>query len=512
MKSLKKYNNGGNVRSLLNSLERQSAVKPIKRPSPAVAESTNRFPRGIQDPRVRMQQERDAAEAFSFEMTDRARKRQEEIKRLGFDPMASGAAESVSPMKFVSPVGDIEDMYQGIKMAYEGVKEGKAGKAALGSGLALGAAALAFVPGNAGMIRSYAQSVNNPMLDRIVKGLSEEGANAEDVIRNVSRDFTQAERQATRDDARQLVDMSFDEFSGLDLSNSERLLLEEIGEVSSTGSPSNVLRSSAQAVEAPPVSMPENIAGFQKRVDNYGDSRMISYTDEAGNYVELNQGDVNEFAQELSQEYGGRTVNSLNMDMTEAIESKSSSQRDQYAIINGIFDEIQSKDLVNIGSLSTDSYPILMRQLKKGEKYLKDGGEKQGAKLLDKVPQNRSISYKPLNDMGKFSSAIVKGLPPNEVRNVIDDLMLTNVGTAKAQGFSSIQEANAYLKKIKENHVDPYLISNGLPPSRLVEHGTFPGATRLDFPYPVVEKLIRGGKLKINKKKKKGMQAKKYYS
>lgn len=556
MKSLKKYNNGDNVRSLLNSLERQSGVQPIKRPSPAVAESTNRFPRGIQDPRVRMQQERDAAEAFSFEMTDRSRKRQEETKRLGFDPMASGAAESVSPMKFVSPVGDVEDMYQGIKMAYEGVKEGEAGKAALGSGLALGAAALAFVPGNAGMIRGYAQSVNNPMLDRIVKGLSEEGVNAEEVIRNVSRDFTQAERQATRDDARQLVDMSFDEFSGLDLSNSERLLLEEIGEVSATGSSSGVIKKAESRVTP---EIPEKIGDFKFDVNPDGASLNVSaFTDSNTDYMDLDitplkgaQG----VPENIQKKYGDRYVAKIDVDMSstmkkaseeskiyeraKAKESKNlnltseeqvvlknfkplKAQKDQYKIMNSMFDQIQSGDLVNpgqSGGLSTDSYPMFINQLRKGKKHLDnpDKIKKQGTKLLE---EEGAIQFGALNTMGEFSNGF--RIPDREWKQVVGPReiikngrpektpgMLTSQGTSDwgELGFESQSEANEYLEVIKEKYIDPYLEAQGLPSSKV--KGVSQNGIRLEFPYPVVEKLIRGGKLKINKKKKKGMQAKK---
>jgi len=560
MKSLKKYNNGGNVRSLLNSLERQSGVQPIKRPSLAVAESTNRFPRGMQDPRVRMQQERDAAEAFSFEMTDRARKRQEETKRLGFDPMASGAAESVSPMKFVSPVGDVEDMYQGIKMAYEGVKEGKAGKAALGSGLALGAAALAFVPGNAGMIRGYAQSVNNPMLDRIVKGLSEEGANAEEVIRNVSRDFTQAERQATRDDARQLVDMSFDEFSGLDLSNSERLLLEEIGEVSSTGSSSGVIKKAESRVTP---EIPERVGDFEFEVNPDGAS--MNVLAESGLNTDYMALDITPLKgaqgvpENIQKKYGDRYVAKIDVDMSSTMKKASEeskiyerakakegknlnltseeqvvletfkplkAQKDQYKIMNSMFDQIQSGDLVNpgqSGGLSTDSYPMFINQLRKGKKHLDnpDKIKKQGTKLLN---EEGAIQFGTLNTMGEFSNGF--RIPDREWKQVVGPReilkdgrvektpgMLTGEGTSdwRGLGFESQSEANEYLEIIKEKYIDPYLEAQGLPSSKMI--GTqSEGGRRLAFPYPVVEKLIRGGKLKINKKKKKGMQAKKYYS
>ena len=95
----------------------------------------------------------------------RAKEREEFESMMGRGyPMESGRVESVTPMKFVSPVGDVEDIFSGLQMAGRGVKEGDLGKVAGGAGLSLAAGAMAFLPGNLSMVRSYAQSVNNPML------------------------------------------------------------------------------------------------------------------------------------------------------------------------------------------------------------------------------------------------------------------------------------------------------------------------------------------------------------
>jgi|14_taG_2_1085336.scaffolds.fasta_scaffold00659_5 hypothetical protein len=565
---VKRYDKGGDVGQLLKALESQSSRSPMgKLPvssglsglqanmpvmNQLSAASSTSTPPEI-NPYFKESIESAAFDRMIMEKNEELK----QIKKLGFDPMASGSAESVSPMKFVSPVGDVEDMYEGVKMAYEGVKEGKAGKAALGSGLALGAAALAFVPGNAGMIRSYAQSVNNPMLDRIVKGLSEEGANAEEVIRNVSRDFTQAERQATRDDARQLVDMSFDEFSGLDLSNSERLLLEEIGEVSSTGSSSGVIKKAESRVTP---EIPERVGDFEFEVNPDGAS--MNVLAESGlntDYMELDitplkgaQG----VPENIQKKYGDRYVAKIDVDMSSTMKKASEeskiyerakakrdknlnltseeqvvletfkplkAQKDQYKIMNSMFDQVQSGDLVNpgqSGGLSTDSYPMFINQLRKGKKHLDNPGKikKQGTKLLN---EEGAIQFGTLNTMGEFSNGF--RIPDREWKQVVGPReilkdgrvektpgMLTGEGTSdwRGLGFESQSEANEYLEIIKEKYIDPYLEAQGLPSSKMI--GTqSEGGRRLEFPYPVVEKLLNGGRIRSVKKRKKGMQVKK---
>jgi len=49
----------------------------------------------------------------------------------------------------------------------------------------------------------------------------------------------------------------------------------------------------------------------------------------------------------------------------------------------------------------------------------------------------------------------------------------------------------------------------GLPPTVIEGVPRKEGAIRLQFPVPFTEKLRRGGKLKVKKKRKKGMIAKK---
>ena len=529
---VKKYDKGGGVGQLLKALESKSSRPSMNRVPVSsglsglranmpvmsqVAPSESTSTPTPTNPYFKESVERAAFDRMIMEKNEEAK----QIKKLGFDPMTTGSAKSVSPMKFVSPVGDVEDMYQGIKMAYEGVKEGEAGKAALGGGLALGAAGMAFIPGNVSMIRSYAQSVNNPMLDNIFKGLGD-GKEFEDVISDAARNFSKSERVATAQDVDDLLDLAWDEYSGLDLSNTEKVLLEEIRDISRQDKMSTQLDLSPSVMEKKASELPDDIEGFEKKVQLDGpNSREVSYTDMDGNNVEINSGPVSEKAPQLVKEYGDRNVHSMNMDFSvakEASESSITQQRTQFNVMSALMNTIERGDLVGVpplGSLSTDSYPLLLRNLKKGNRYqsaseeTKRGIRERGAKLIDKVGVDDAVSYRELNGMGKFSNYF--GIP----KQAQIDGMLTETGSYKARdSFSSAQEANDYLKKLKEDYIDPKLKEAGLPPAKIVsfEDARFPeraGYTKIQFPYPVVEKLLNGGRIKAVKKRKKGMQAKK---
>ncbi len=532
MRAVRRYQQGGEVRSLLERLAAQSSPRrPEAVASPAMApnylgksnfDQVSRIVDAIEsgedivyDPSL------SPAIAEERKFRDRAR-RAPQTRFADVDgmqvPMESGAVRSVSPMKFVSPVGDVEDMFSGLQMAGRGVKEGDLGKVAGGAGLSLAAGAMAFLPGNLSMVRSYAQSVNNPMLDRIFKGIGE-GEDFEQVISNVAGDFTKAERAATAKDAQDLIDLSFDEFSGLDLSNTEMVLLEEIKDLSTKETAETSLKLAPSIQQSRSVGdLPDDINGFEKRIDNYDTNEVsVSYTDIAGNFGEINSGSVTEKVPQLSDVYGDRYAHTLNMDFTELKERPGATfkdQRTQSDVLNTLFSNIEKGDLIGIppsGSLSSDSYPMILRQIKKGNRYqaaskaTKEGIRDRGVKVIDKVGQDRSIDYRSLNDMGQFSNYF--GIPKDAL---IDGMLTGKGGSFKArESFGSAKEANDYLKQLKEKYIDPKLKEVGLPPARIAPNEKAEGYTKILFPYPVLEKLRLGGKLKVKKKRKKGMRAKK---
>tara|TARA_R100000353_G_scaffold176089_1_gene148753 strand:- start:7369 stop:8946 length:1578 start_codon:yes stop_codon:yes gene_type:complete len=524
MRAVRRYQQGGEVRSLLERLAAQSQPLPRFQSQPAVSESTmTRRPEALQ-------QQLSAGESMDFagmlRDMQRAKEREEFESMMGRGyPMESGRVESVTPMKFVSPVGDVEDIFSGLQMAGRGVKEGDLGKVAGGAGLSLAAGAMAFLPGNLSMMRSYAQSVNNPALDRIFKGIGRELESPEDIA-FVAEKFSKEERAAIAKDAQELIDLSFDEFSGLNLSNTERLVLEEIKDISTQGAPSSSLKLAPSIEETRGLgNIPESIGDFQADFERYSPNEvMVSYTDRMGNYAEINSASVSEKLPNLAKEYGDRYAHSMNMDMTELKKRPNANftdKREQAKVMNTLMSNIQKGDLIGIpesGSLSSDSYPMFLTQIKKGNKYISASDEvkktikNRGVKIIDKVSQEEAISFRTLNDMGRFRNYF--GIPEKELRRIMTDELLTGSGTSKAYGMS-VEEADKYLLEIKNKYIDPKLKEVGLPAAKIEPipkqpyGGPTPKGTRLLFPYPIVEKLRYGGKLKVKKKRKKGMRAKK---
>ena len=541
MRAVRKYQQGGEVRSLLERLASQSAPRgPEAVASPAMApnylgssnfDQVSRIVDAIEsgedivyDPSL------SPAIAEERRVRDRAR-RLPQTRFADVDgmqvPMESGAVRSVSPMKFVSPVGDVEDMFSGLQMAGRGVKEGDLGKVAGGAGLSLAAGGMAFLPGNLSMVRSYAQSVDNAPLDRIFKGIGGELESPEDIALVVEK-FSKEERSSIAKDLQEIIDLSFDEFSGLDLSNTERIVLEEIKDVATQGAPSSSLKLAPSIEETRGLGdIPESIGDFQADFEQYGPNEvMVSYTDRMGNYAEINSASVSEKLPSLAKEYGDRYAHSMNMDMTELKKRPNvgfTEQREQAKVMNTLMSNIQKGDLIGIpetGSLSSDSYPMFLTEIKKGNKYLSASDEakktirNRGAKIIDKVPKEEAISFRTLNDMGAFRNYF--GIPEKELRRIMTDGFLTGSGTSRAYGMS-VEEADKYLLEIKNKYIDPKLKEVGLPAAKVEPipkqpYGApTPKGSRLLFPYPIVEKLRLGGKLKVKKKRKKGMIAKKTY-
>ena len=526
MRPIRKYQEGGDVRSLLNRLAAQSKPLPAFQLQPAVSESTmTRRP-------DELQQQLSAGQAMDFagmlRDMQRAKEREEFEAVMGKGyPMDSGSIESVTPMKFFTPIGDVEDIASGLQMAGRGAMEGDLGKIAGGAGLSLAAGAMAFLPGNLSMVRSYAQSVNNPMLDRIFKGIGEgKDENVQDLLKNVGTDYTQREIKGTVDDIDDILRLSFDDPEILSLTNTERLALEDIKEFYTEGSMSRTadlpdMGDSEGFFEE----LPDDLLGLKKEVQVFGPNEVsVSYYDpdpraRTSDQIELNTGTVAEKVPGLAGEYGDRTVHSMNIDLTNA-KSKpnqtTADQKAQYDALNKVFGVIKKGDLIGVprsGSLSTDSYPMILRQIQKGNRYqnlseaAKEGTKERGVKIIDKVSIDEAVDYRTLNDMGQFSNFF--RLPKQDFDRVRTDGMLDGTGTSRAQGFKSKKEANDYLQNIKEKYIDPRLKEIGLPPARMEQDPRIPGSVRILYPHPVVEKLRLGGKIGLKKNRKNGLIAKK---
>lgn len=203
-------------------------------------------------------------------------------------------------------------------------------------------------------------------------------------------------------------------------------------------------------------------------------------------------------------------------------EAGPTTSRDVYAMMTKLFDEIKTGDIVDPGSLSTDSYGMWLRQIDKGNKYLTQGGKKQGAKLIpeDKVPASESIKFQPLNKMGEFTNAFKL---PKEMAELFNRYgILTGQGSSGPglrthlmnEGMT-VDDINAMMMKAKYEYIDPALKKRGLPPVEIGSAGNadmYPGTQDpifFKFPLPYLEKLYKGGRIKLLKKAKKGMKVKK---
>jgi hypothetical protein len=544
---LRKFNHGG-------------VHLPTDPPKYATSESTRtQVP---MDPFLQGQQEMQAFERALIGKGEEERQN----KELGFDPMASGSAEMVSPMKFVSPIGDAMDMAEGLQMLYRGAKEGDLGQVAGGAGLSAAAALFAFVPGNASSFRSFIGRYPGEE-NRIVKEIGElikKDVDVDAAFAHLSdNDFlnSPSQRNEATAELAEYLELVDDEFSPMEATSQEKTFLTDLMFSIEKNEPlaKTPERIKAETLIEKNKALPATIGDFKFNDMSKGNRRMIEYSDSSlggGDYIDLSTEPISDVAEvwkhdkhaaledpSFIEQYSDRSVSQMNMvlenkpkvpvlhqadvidEATGAVKFKKGDpvlgeygeelfttgpSREHHNLITTMFDAIESGDLINPGSLSQDSYPIYLKQLEKGERYLEKGGKKQGSKLLE---HPSSIDYRGLNTMGRFSNYFK--IPKTDFDRVITDGMLSHRGTTMASKFDSKKEANAFLMNIKETYIDPALAKRGLPPTKvrtlkdLSFNASDEAPISLEFPLPIVEKLERGGRIGLKKKAKYGMRIKK---
>lgn len=462
------------------------------------------------------------------ESAPQARPRYAEVSGAQY-PMESGAVRSISPVaEFLTPVGDVMAMREGVQTIGEGIAERDPKKVGLGAGLSAAAVGMAFLPGNASMMRTFGESVDNKVIQDIANTIDESRMTGTDIDLNdvmspVFANYSRAEREAASDEISSLLDIAEDPYSGFDLNSEEKKNLTDImfslsaDDVPAPASSSPLIRFEDPSIES---TLPSEIKGFKKFESSEYGNRLISYEHPTtGDYIDLTTSPLEGKAPESwVQAYPDSYVNKMNVDMSSGKASGDVMPRDVYSMMTKMMDQVPSGDIVDPGSLSTDSYPIFLRQLDKGQKYLTEGGKKQGTKILDKVPSHEAMKFQPLNAMGQFTNFFK--IPEELTKRIATDGFLTHYGTSRAfigpGGFESMDEANKLLMEVKEKYIDPELARRGLPPTQVEMHSSGKYAPEgettpimLRFPTPYVEKLFIGGKLKTIKKAKKGLKLKK---
>jgi len=444
----------------------------------------------------------------------------DEFKRM---EAQSGSAKSVAPgAEFLSPVGDVMVMGEGVDMMRKGNVKGGAAL----TGLSLG---MVFVPGNLSMIKSWAEEVSNPLLRNIADSFRSSSP-SDDVASVLGKmdlqNYSETAKLNTADDINDLIEMNENPFSGLELSREEESALYAISEVMQGGPIPAAASVAAKASDSPSSIMrfvdekkdlPDMIGRFEKRETVDGSSRELVYGDKrGGDYIELNSDLLsNKVPASVAEKFPDETyMHNMNVFMDNA-RAQGGGQREVYTLMNKMIDQVKSGDIVETGSLSTDSYPIYLRQLEKGNKYVKSGGKKEGFVLPKEISNEQAITYSTLNDFGKFSNPFK--IPKEIWEDVNIDGMLTRHGTKRSEKFTSDQEAFDFMSLLQKKFIDPELEKRGLPKSKLKSKKEFTGYTEageeinkefhfFEFPMPYLKKLIRGGRIKTLKKAKKGLK------
>ena len=188
--------------------------------------------------------------------------------------------------------------------------------------------------------------------------------------------------------------------------------------------------------------------------------------------------------------YGGATLRKNSYgnnryEITVVGDKQGASKFTQGRLMAEMIKAVPEGGIVDIGSMSTDSYPYILKYIESGK-----------AEVLN------NISYDVLNDMGANPELMARtfGVDPVDVQLTFNHSQLEE----------SAEEIMAAAKRIKPK-IDAKLKELGLPESKLVDidiEDIDYGDSPLEVPYPVVKKKIptgtyyMGGSLKPVKKKK----------
>lgn len=366
----------------------------------------------------------------------------------------SGAADPMSLMKFVTPAGDVEDIYSGLKQAVEGET---VGEKAMGAGQVGLASLMAFAPGSLSSFKAFADfqpdDIAKPM-NKILEAVASRG-DAGDLIDSFAPDISKLPAES-----RERIAMAFDDLR----SSADEAMIANQDELDKMADVSVKLR--GLETESMPDDYGRMIGTFENQLDpNMMRQNYVSFWEdpETGMYMQVSKTSDNTYRMDIE-------AGTDNIPVSPTIAGK--------LILEGL-DKVPVGGVVDMtsNSLSTDSYPMVMRYLARGK-----------AKPVGKT------RWGGLNAMGVEPRIFARTFNvPAEAVDIISGKMAT-----------SPQEAMELIQQFKPN-IDEKLAEVGLPASRVV-------GSELKMPYPNFQRTQEGfnigGRLKIRKQSPKGLRVK----
>lgn len=368
----------------------------------------------------------------------------------------SGAAEPMSLMKFLSPAGDVEDIYTGIQQVAGGESTGEK---LLGAGQIGLASVMAFLPGNLSAFKEFAayqpKELAAPMRE-ILDAVASRG-DAGDLIDS----FAPAINKMP-DDLREQLAGAFDDLAMAsdDAGFATQDALDKLADVS------NKLRGSEPDLGMGVEDFGRKIGNFENQLDPaMMRANFVSYWEDpdTGMYMQVSKTGDNMYKMDIEAGTDKNPVNPM-------VAGKLILEGLDKVPVGGIID-------MKSNSLSTDSYPMVMRYLARGK-----------AKPVGKT------RWGGMNTMGVEPRIFARTF------NVPEEAVDILSGRMAVSPQESIELINKYKPAIDEK-----LAEVGLPPSKIE------GAD-LKMPYPNFQRTQEGfnigGRLSVRKQKPKGFRVK----
>ena len=186
--------------------------------------------------------------------------------------------------------------------------------------------------------------------------------------------LTDRQRQNVVDDIQQFLDFDSDPMSGLSLSAGETNALQKM-QTAITKVEEPISPTATRFVKEQK-DLPESVGDFELTETPLGpNSREIEYGNEkTGDYINIASTPLTEVDPSLrlqydvlrdsnfNKKYGDKYINQMNFVLSDL---KKTGNRNVAELMNTVFGEVKSGDIINPGSLSTDSYDLYLKQLRK---------------------------------------------------------------------------------------------------------------------------------------------------
>jgi hypothetical protein len=486
---VKKYNKGGDINALLSRLNRTGRGVEKYGYTPPQESTRVNMPQGPIGMEVTPEQARREGQQVLMQLEDRQK-----------DPMAnmySGAIQPITTFEDFTPIGDVKDIAEGVRMMGE---EGMVNKL-LGAGQTGAALALTLAPINLTQLKgaiSKLRGSNVPNKDKVadyLEAISESG-------RGFSSDADLAEEMGLDvDDVYAVTDvlgdvgdeiasrggLSGDSDEIFNLADELEMRLEggsndpDMPIFDGSSNPSMVERS------FDPTSMKEQIGSYKK--SGVFDNTVI-YKDDKGGSVTIMVEDTFNPAKGVDEE-----VYSIDAFM----KGGGKSDANQARVFVDAISTVPVGSTFFSGSMSTDSYPLMLKFLQ---------GRKGRAPKAE-VNLDYPVVYSTLNDFGVIAES-------NYVRqNGVDPFW--GMTAKELEDIGGTVTEKEYADQLKAK-VDKVLAEAGLPPAKIKSYTYRDGQWDyvVEVPYPHIKRteqgFQKGGVMRIKKKQSNRFKIKKAYA